>query len=81
MKRGTTTPLPPSYLGGLRPEYYDIIEIIDKIWGRISRIEKQMRKSPSIALSKQLEYYYNLSDYWEDVYLSLMGTRFYETFL
>ena len=80
MKRGTTTPLPPSCLGDLKPEYYDIIDIIDGIWGKIARIEKQIRISHSKQLEIQLEYYYNLSDYWEDVYLSLMGRRFYESF-
>ena len=80
MKRGTTTPLPPSSFGELRPEFYDIINIIDRIWGKIARLEQQNRISYSKQVEVQLEYYYNLSDYWEDVYLSLMGRRFYESF-
>tara|TARA_R100000458_G_C8264781_1_gene239942 strand:+ start:996 stop:1250 length:255 start_codon:yes stop_codon:yes gene_type:complete len=84
MKRGTTTPLPPSYptaSDGTKPEYHDIIDIIDKIWLEIAQIEIQIRKNPNIGLGRQLEYYYNLSDYWENVYLCLMGMRFYEQFL
>lgn len=84
MKRGTTTPLPPfpTTRGDDYPaEYHDIIEIIDVIWGKIAMIERQIRQSPSVGLARQLDYYYNLSDYWEDVYLVLMGSRFYESFL
>ena len=81
MSRGTTTPLPPSYPEGLSPEYHDIIDIIDKIWLEIAHVEAQFGKTPNLALSRQLEYYYNLSDYWEEVYLYLMGMRFYEQFL
>ena len=80
MNRGTTTPLPPSSLRELRPEFYDIINIIDSIWGKIARLEKQNRTFYSKQVEIKIEYYYNLSDYWEDVYLSLMGRRFYESF-
>ena len=83
MKRGTTTPLPPSYPTGssCEPEFHDIIDIIDKIWLEIAHVERQIRENPNLGLSRQLEYYYNLSDYWENVYLCLMGMRFYEQFL
>ncbi len=84
MNRGTTTPLPPypTTRGDDYPaEYHDIIDIIDGIWGKIAKIEKQLRKKPNMSLSRQLEYYYNLSDYWEEVYLCLLGRRFYEGFL
>ena len=81
MKKGTTTPLPPSPTGSRKGEYIDIIDIIDNIWQDIDKVEKQLKETPSLGLMRQLEYYYNLSDYWEGVYLCLMGIRFYEQFL
>ena len=85
MNRGTTTPLlpPSSTTGGVvhEPEFHDIIDIIDSIWKNIADLEKQISSHQDLSLARQLEYYYNLSDYWEEVYLILMGARFYESFL
>ncbi len=83
MKRGTT-PLPPpsSTTGGraLEPEYDDIIDIIEDIWEAIAVVEEQMSINYSKSLETKLNYYYDLSEYWEDVYLSLVGKRVYESF-
>ncbi len=83
MKRGTTTPLlPPSSTGGvaLQPEYEDIIDIIEDIWQAIAVVEEQMSKHYNKSLETKLNYYYDLSEYWEDVYLSLIGKRIYDNF-
>jgi len=83
MKRGTTTPLlPPSSTGGegLDPEYYDIIDIIEDIWEAIAVIEEQMLEHYNKSLETKLNYLFDLSEYWEDVYLSLIGKRVYESF-
>lgn len=83
MKPGTTTPLlPPSPpVGeGLDPEYYDIIDIIEDIWEAIAVIEEQMLEHYNKSLETKLNYLFDLSEYWEDVYLSLIGKRIYDNF-
>ena len=83
MKRGTTTPLlPPSSTTGvgLEPEYDDIIDIIEDIWQAIAEVERQMAIKYNKSLETKLNYYYDLSEYWEDVYLILVGKRVYESF-
>ena len=83
MKRGTTTPLlPPSSTSGmgLEPEYDDIIDIIEDIWQAIAEVERQMALNYNKSLEIKLNYLYDLSEYWEDVYLSLIGKRVYDNF-
>ena len=83
MKRGTTTPLlPPSSTSGmgLEPEYDDIIDIIEDIWQAIAEVERQMALNYNKNLETKLNYLYDLSEYWEDVYLSLIGRRIYDNF-
>ena len=82
MKRGTTPLLPPSSTTGvgLEPEYNDIIDIIDDIWGYIADIEEQLKTRPNKNLESKLNYYYDLSEYWEDVYLVLVGKEVYDSF-
>ncbi len=83
MKRGTTTPLlPPSSTTGvpLVPEYEDIIDIIEDIWQAIAEVERQMAIKYTKSLETKLNYLFDLSEYWEDVYLSLIGKRIYENF-
>ncbi len=83
MKRGTTPLLPPSSTtgeGGLEPEYDDIIDIIEDIWQAIAVVEEQMSKHYNKSLETKLNYLYDLSEYWEDVYLSLIGKRVYDNF-
>ena len=82
MKRGTTPLLPPSPTTGvgLEPEYHDIIDIIDDIWAVISTIEDQLKVNYSKSLETKLYYYYNLSEWWEDVYLVLAGKEIYDKF-
>ncbi len=83
MKRGTTTPLlPPSSTSGmgLEPEYDDIIDIIEDIWQAIAEVERQMALNYNKSLEIKLNYLYDLSEYWEDVYLSLIGRRIYDNF-
>ena len=83
MKRGTTTPLlPPSSTTGvgLEPEYDDIIDIIEEIWQAIAEVERQMALNYNKSLEIKLNYLYDLSEYWEDVYLSLIGKRVYDNF-
>jgi len=84
VKRGTTTPLlPPSSttgVEGLEPEFHDIIDIIEDIWEAIAVVEEQMSKHYNKSLETKLNYYYDLSEYWEDVYLTLVGKRIYESF-
>ncbi len=83
MKRGTTTPLlPPSSTTGvpLEPEYEDIIDIIEDIWQAIAEVERQMAIKYTKSLETKLNYLFDLSEYWEDVYLSLIGKRIYENF-
>ena len=83
MKRGTTTPLlPPSSTSGmgLEPEYDDIIDIIEEIWQAIAEVERQMALNYNKSLEIKLNYLYDLSEYWEDVYLSLIGMRIYDNF-
>ena len=79
MKRGTTTPLPP-YCdgGGLVPEYDDITDIIAEIWGTISDLEKQIEDNHNRGLEVKLNYYYELSVYWEYVYLMVTRQKFYD---
>ncbi len=83
MKRGTTTPLlPPSSTGGvaLQPEYEDIIDIIEDIWKTIAEVERRMAIKYTKSLETKLNYLFDLSEYWEDVYLSLIGKRIYDNF-
>ena len=83
MKRGTTTPLlPPSSTSGmgLEPQYDDIIDIIEDIWQAIAEVERQMALNYNKSLEIKLNYLYDLSEYWEDVYLSLIGKRIYDNF-
>ena len=83
MKRGTTTPLlPPSSTSGvpLVPEYHDIIDIIEDIWQAIAEVERQMAIKYTKSLETKLNYLFDLSEYWEDVYLSLIGKRIYDNF-
>ena len=80
MKKGTTTPLPPSSTTGVDPAFYDIIDIIEDIWQSIEAIESLYEKKPSRLLENQINYYYNLSEYWEGIYLIFMGKKFYEDF-
>jgi len=83
VKRGTTTPLlPPSSTSGmgLEPEYDDIIDIIEDIWQAIAEVERQMALNYNKSLEIKLNYLYDLSEYWEDVYLSLIGRRIYDNF-
>ena len=84
MKRGTTTPLlPPSSTTGaegLEPEYDDIIDIIEDIWQAIAEVERQMAIKYTKSLETKLNYLFDLSEYWEDVYLSLIGRRIYDNF-
>ena len=81
MNRGTTTPLPPSYsTTRVSPIYDEMVGIIDWCWAMIDKYEKQYETNPSASLNKQIYYFYNLSEYWEGIYLILMGKRFNEDF-
>lgn len=83
MKRGTTTPLlPPSSTTGvaLEPQYEDIIDIIEDIWQAIAEVERRMAIKYTKSLETKLNYLFDLSEYWEDVYLSLIGKRIYDNF-
>ena len=83
MKRGTTTPLlPPSSTTGvgLEPQYHDIIDIIEDIWQAIAEVERRMAIKYTKSLETKLNYLFDLSEYWEDVYLSLIGKRIYDNF-
>ena len=80
MKR-RTTPLPPSYsTTGVSPVYNDMVDIIDWCWAMIDKYEKQYEINPNASLNKQIYYFYNLSEYWEGIYLILMGKKFNEDF-
>ena len=81
MKKSTTTPLPPSYsTTGVSPMYNEMVDIIDWCWAMIDKYEKQYEINPSANLDKQIYYFYNLSEYWEGIYLILMGKKFNEDF-
>ena len=81
MKKGTTTPLPP-YCGGgggLEAEYDDVSDIIADIWGIIMDLEKQIEYNHHQSLKIKLNYYYDLSVYWEYVYLMVKRQKFYDS--
>ena len=79
MKRGTTTPPPPYCDGGwLVPEYDDITDIIAEVWGAILVLEKRIEDSHDRGLEVKLNYYYELSLYWEYVYLMVEKQKFYD---
>lgn len=83
MKQGSATPLPPSYPPtgvGLAAEYHDIIDIIDDIWAVIAEVEDQLKINYNRSLETKLNYYYDLSEWWEDVYLVLVGKEVYDSF-
>ena len=79
MKKGTTTPLPP-YCGDgwLVPEYDDVADIIAEVWGTISDLEKRIEDNHDRGLEVKLNYYYELSVYWEYVYLMVEKQKFYD---
>ena len=63
MKRGTTTPLPPYPT----PLFYCI-----------EALEKQIEDNHNRGLEVKLNYYYELSVYWEYVYLMVTRQKFYD---
>ena len=80
MKWSTTTPLPP-YCGGgggLVAEYEDVADIIAEVWGVISDLEKQIEDNYDRGLEIKLNYYYDLSVYWEYVHLIVKRQNFYD---
>lgn len=77
--KNTTTPLPPSSTTSC-PIYVDIVGIIDWCWTMIDKYEDQYHKTPSVNLDKQIDYLHNLVEYWEGVYLILLGKRYNEDF-
>ena len=79
--KGGTTPLPPSHpTTGVAPVFNDLVNIIDWCWAMIYEYERRYNIEPSPDLDKQIYYYYNLSEYWEGIYLILMGKKFNEDF-
>jgi hypothetical protein len=80
MKKGTTTPLPPYSTTGVSPMFNELVDLIDYAWAMIDKYEKEYQVNPSVDLDKQIYYFYNLSEYWEGIYLILMGKRFNEDF-
>ena len=79
MKRGTTTPLPPSSTTGVAPLYVDVFAIIFDLCIEMIALEEQIRSNYNKGLELQIEYRYKMMEYWEEVYLILHGKRLYET--
>lgn len=79
MKKGTT-PLPPSSILKESPIYTELLGIIGWCWSMIDKYEEQYKDSPSLDIDKQINYFYNLSEYWEGIYLILIGKRYNEDF-
>lgn len=79
MKKGTTTPLPPSSTTGVAPLYTDIFQIIYDLCIEMMLLEEQMNKNYSKNLELQIEYNCRMMDYWEDIYLLMHGKRLYES--
>jgi len=79
VKKGATTPLPPSSPSGVVPVYTDIFEIIYDLCIEMMHLEQQMQLNYNKGLELQVEYNCQMMDYWEEVYLILYGKRLYET--
>lgn len=79
MKKPPTTPLPPSYPGGVDPLYDDIFNIIYDLCIEMMMIEDEIQKNYSKGLELQIHYRCEMMDYWEEVYLILYGKRLYES--
>ena len=56
------------------------IDIIEDIWQAIAEVERRMAIKYTKSLGTKLNYLFDLSEYWEDVYLSLIGKRIYDNF-
>ena len=54
-------------------------DIIADIWGIIMDLEKQIEYNHHQSLKIKLNYYYDLSVYWEYVYLMVKRQKFYDS--
>jgi len=90
--KNSTTGVPPSYSTGVllppypstgvgSPAYYCVGDIIEDIWESITELETEVILNYTPEKEIEMEYMYNLIEYWEEVYLLLYGKRYSIQFL